>query len=68
MTDFENTKEKLPSKETFYSSLTAKKIRDKGYEHVLKVWNIFEVKTMKDYPDLHAIFYCYLMCLENLKQ
>ena len=35
-----NVKEQLPSK-------------DKEYEHVLKVWNKFEMKTMKDYPDLH---------------
>ena len=41
---FEKFKEQLPSKERFYSSLTGKKISDKEYEHVLKVWNIFEMK------------------------
>ena len=37
MTDFEKFKEKLPSKEKFYSSLAGKKIDDKKYDHVLKV-------------------------------
>ena len=40
-------KEQLPSKEKFYSSLTGKKIIDKEHEHILKVWNKFEIKTMK---------------------
>ena len=40
-------------KEKFYSSLTDKKITDKEYEHVLNVWNIFEMKTMKDYHNLY---------------
>ena len=35
------------------SSLTGKKINDKEYKLVLKVWNKFEMKTMKDYHDLH---------------
>ena len=33
--------------------LTGKKISDKQYEHVLKVWNNFEMKTMKNYIDLY---------------
>ena len=53
MNDFETFKEELPSKEKFYSSLTNKKINDKEYEHVLNVWNKFEMKTMKDYHDLY---------------
>ena len=36
-----------------YSSVTGKKICDKEYHHVLKVWNKFEMKTMKDYHDLN---------------
>ena len=51
--DVEKLKEKSPSKERFYSSLRDKKISDKEYEHVLKVWNKFEMKTMKDYHDLY---------------
>ena len=54
MKDFEIFKEELPCKEKFYSSLTDKKIIGKEYEHnVLNVWNIFEMKTMKDYHDLY---------------
>ena len=52
LSDFENFKEKFPSKEKFYSSLTNRKISDKKYEHVLNVWNKFEMKTMKNYHDL----------------
>ena len=46
-------KEQLPGKEKFCSSLTGKKVSDKEYEHVRKVWNKFEMKTMKDYHDLY---------------
>ena len=53
MSDFEKFKEEIPSKEKSYSSLTGKEITDKKYEHVLNVWNKFEMKTMKDYQDLY---------------
>ena len=36
MSDFEKFKEELPDKEKFCSFLTAKKISDKEYDHVLK--------------------------------
>ena len=42
----------LPSKEKFHGLLTDRKITDKEYEHVLNVWNKFEMKTMKDYHNL----------------
>ena len=42
------------SKEMFYSSLTDRKINDKEYEHVLNVWNKFEIKAMKDYHNLYS--------------
>ena len=45
--------ETLPSKNEFYSSLNGKGISDKEYQHVLKAWNKFEMKTMKDYHDLY---------------
>ena len=45
--------EEFKSKEKFYSSLKDKKISDKEYEHVTKVWHRFEMKTMKDYHDLY---------------
>ena len=53
MTDFEKFKEKLPSKEKFYSSLIDRKIADKEYEHVSNVWKKIEMKTVKDYHDLY---------------
>ena len=56
MSDFETFKEELPSKEKFHSLLTGKKISDREYEHVLKVWNKFEMKTLKD------DHYMYLKC------
>ena len=54
MSEIEKFKEKLSSKEKFFSSFKSKKkISDKEYQHVLKVWNKFEMKTMKDYHDLY---------------
>ena len=44
--DFEKFKEELPSQKKFYSSLTDRKITHKEYEHILNVWNKFEMKTM----------------------
>ena len=62
MSDFEKFKEELRSKEKFYSALTDRKISDKEYEHVLHVWNQFEIKTMKDYHDLK----CHVLLLANI--
>ena len=53
MNDFKKCKEELPSKERFYSSLTGTKNSVKKYDHILNVWNKFEMKTMKYYHDLH---------------
>ena len=53
MTDSDKFKEQLPRKEKFYSSLTGKKNSDKEYEHVHKVLNKFDMKTMKDYHNLY---------------
>ena len=40
MSDFEKFKEELPNN----SSLTRKRISDKECEHIIKVWNKFEMK------------------------
>ena len=45
MSGFVKFKGQWPSKEKFYNLLTGKKISEKEYEHVLKVWNKFEMKT-----------------------
>ena len=55
MTYFEKFKEKWPSKEKFYDLLTGNTISDKEYDHVINVWNKFEMKTVKDYHDLHLM-------------
>ena len=49
LSDFENFKEELPSRENFYSPLTKRKITDNEYEHALIDCNKFEMKTMKYY-------------------
>ena len=49
MSDFKKLKEELLSKEKFYNSLTYRKITGKKYEHVLNVWEKFEIKTKKNY-------------------
>ena len=53
MSNFEKFKEELPSKKKFCSLLTGKQISDKEYDIVLKVWNKFEIKTIKNYHDLY---------------
>ena len=53
MTDFEKFKGQLRSKEKFYSLITGKKNNEKEYDHVLKVWNKFEMKTRKGYHDIY---------------
>ena len=53
MSGCQKIKEELPSKEKFYSSLVDRKISDKEYDHVLKVWNKLAMKNMKDYRDFH---------------
>ena len=44
--NFEGFKGALNDKDEFYSSLTGKGISDKEYQHILKVWNKFEIKIM----------------------
>ena len=47
--------------EKLYSWLINKKISDNQYEHVVKVWNTFSVKRMKDYCNLYLKFYVLLL-------
>ena len=44
--------ETLPSKIKFYSSLSSKKISKREYIYAFKVWDKFEMNTIKDYHDL----------------
>ena len=64
MRNFEKFTEKLPSQENFYSLVTGKQISDKEYEHVLKVWNKFEVKPRKGYQKFY--FKCDVLLFANL--
>ena len=43
MSGFQKFKEKFPGKEKTYSSLMGTKFVVKEYEHVLKVWDNFEM-------------------------
>ena len=47
MSNYEKFKDQLSSKEKIYSLLTDTKITDREYEHILYVWNKFEMKPMK---------------------
>ena len=53
ISNFEKFNEELYSKEKFHSLFINKKSSNKECEHVLNVWNKFEILTMKDYHDLH---------------
>ena len=45
--------ETLHGKNEFSSWLSGKRISDRKYQHVLKVWNKSEMKTMKDYHNFY---------------
>ena len=47
--------EQLPPKEAFYSKLSGEDISDDGYKHAQEVWEEFDMKTFKDYPDLYNV-------------
>ena len=56
--EYMNTEErfketKLPPKKTFYSRLSGKGITKGDYKHALNVWNVFNMKTFKDYHELY---------------
>ena len=61
ISDFEKFIEELPGKEKFYSSLGGKKTSDKEYDHVFKVWSVFEMKTMKGYRNLYLKWDVFLL-------
>ena len=56
--EYMNTEErfsetKLPPKEAFYLRLSGEGITDEDYKHALNVWNVFKMKTLKDYHGLY---------------
>ena len=56
--EYMNTEErfketKLPPKKAFYSKLSGKGITEEDYKHALNAWNVFNMKTFKDYHELY---------------
>ena len=52
--DIEKLKiKKPPTQEAFYSKLTGQGINNINYQHVLKVWKTWKMKTFKDYLKLY---------------
>ena len=56
--EYMNTEEKLnetklPPREAFYSRLSGKGISKGDYNHALNVWNVFKMKTFKEYHELY---------------
>ena len=45
--------DKPPPQKAFFSKLTGKGINNKNYNHVLNVWNSFNMETLKDYHELY---------------
>ncbi|KAG1677003.1 hypothetical protein GQR58_014046 [Nymphon striatum] len=43
----------LPPKNAFYSKLNDSNISDDDYKHAQSVWNIFKMKSMRDYHDIY---------------
>ena len=44
----------IPPKESYYSNLNLENITYKDYEHVKKVWEVFEIKNVGEYHDLYV--------------
>ena len=44
----------LPVKESFYSELNKESITDEGYVHAQKVCDVFKIKNLGEYHDLHV--------------
>ena len=51
--DYVNSVDKLAAKEAFYSKLNDEDISDEDYEHAKKVWNEFNMKTLREYHELY---------------
>ena len=44
---------RLPPKEEFWSELNLQHVSDQDYEHAQRVWNVFEMKTFREYLQLY---------------
>ena len=54
----------LPNKEAFYIELNLEHITDKDYSHSQKIWEVFEIKNLGEYHDLH--FQCDTLLFANV--
>lgn len=53
---------KLPSMDAFYNNLKKEPISEKSYQHAVKVWDFFEMKTLGDFHDMYVKTDCLLLC------
>ncbi|RLU25299.1 hypothetical protein DMN91_003392, partial [Ooceraea biroi] len=44
---------RLPSRESFYSSLTGNTVSESDYAHAVSVWQRFAIRTLGEYSDLY---------------
>ena len=55
MTDWDKIKEtKLPPRESFHSKLNMTGVKEKDYEHALRIWKEFGLKNLGEYHDLYV--------------
>ena len=54
-----NSKDKLPDRCEFYSSLKDKCISQKDYSNASNIWKTFKKNTMDDHRDLYLKTFCY---------
>ena len=64
MSNFEKFNGEFSWKEKFDSLLTGKTVSCHEDDHIIKIWNKFEMKTIKDYHDLYLI--CDVLVLADI--
>ena len=47
------SEDKLPDKSEFFSSLKDKCISEEEYDRAINIWNVFKIKNLGEYYDLH---------------
>ena len=66
------SEDKLPDKCKFFSSLKDRYINKEEYERAINIWNVFKIKTLREYCDLHVqMFRCsktYVLLLADVSE